>query len=495
MQILFVSSRSCSVLLAEDGDYYLSTPVRLWLNGAYRGEETRSVVSLYDLRPDTEYTVTAKGDAETRISFRTLRESVSLDVRRFGAAGDGEHDDTPALQAAILCCPPEGRVMIPAGTYRTGPVFLKSGITLELKENAVLALDTDRSRFPVLPGVTFTENGEYLLGSWEGNPLDCFAGALTGIGVADVKIIGRGTVDGRAAEGDWWISPKVKRGAWRGRLFYLRDCLNIAVQGITFRNSPSWNLHPTFSRDLLFCDVAVEAPAVSPNTDGFDPESCSGVRMLGTRFSVGDDCIAIKSGKIYMGRTYKTPCEDLEIAYCAMLDGHGGVTVGSEMAGGVRNVRVHHCYMRGNDRGLRIKTRRGRGKQAVVDNIRFEHVRMDGVKAPMVVNCFYFCDPDGHTPRVQDRKPQPVDEGTPTIGEIVFEDVRAENCRACAAYVLGLPEQPVRQITIRNCTFTFAPDAEPMIPAMADGVEPVSRGGIITANVEQVETENVVIRG
>ena len=132
MQILFVSSRSCSVLLAEDGDYYLSTPVRLWLNGAYRGEETRSVVSLYDLRPDTEYTVTAKGDAETRISFRTLRESVSLDVRRFGAAGDGEHDDTPALQAAILCCPPEGRVMIPAGTYRTGPVFLKSGITLEL---------------------------------------------------------------------------------------------------------------------------------------------------------------------------------------------------------------------------------------------------------------------------------------------------------------------------------------------------------------------------
>ncbi len=495
MQVLFVSSRSCSVLLEENGDYELRKPLCLKLNEEPRGEETRSVVSFFDLQPDTAYTLTAArdGEAEKRISFRTLKETVSLDVRRFGAAGNGEHDDTPALQAAILCCPPGGRVMIPRGTYRTGPLFLKSGITLELKEGAVLALRTDREAFPILPGVTFTENGEYLLGSWEGNPLDSFASALTGIGVEDVKVIGRGIVDGCASAENWWKDPKRKKGAWRGRLLYLRDCRNITVQGVTFRNSPAWNLHPTFSKDLLFCDIAVEAPAVSPNTDGFDPESCSRVRVLGTRFSVGDDCIAIKSGKIYMGRTYKTPCEDLEIAYCAMLDGHGGVTVGSEMAGGVRRVRVHHCCMRGNDRGLRIKTRRGRGEQAVIDDIRFEHVRMDGVKAPLVVNCFYFCDPDGHAEWVQDRKPRPADETTPTVGEIVFEDVRAENCHGCAAYVLGLPERPVRKVLLKDCVFTFAENARPMTAAMADGVEPVCRQGVISEFADQVLLENVQI--
>ncbi len=495
MQELFVSSRSCSVLLDAEGDYYLRTPLRLRLNGKDRGVTDRSVLSLYGLRPDTEYTLTAAAEAgaEQSLTFRTPGEAVSLDVRRFGARGDGAHEDTAALQAAICCCPPDGRVRVPAGVYRTGPLFLKSGITLELQQGAVLQLITDRDRFPVLPGVTFTAGEDYLLGTWEGNPLDCYAAALTGIGVRDVRIIGQGIVDGQAPAGDWWENPKVRRGAWRGRLLYLRDCENIAVQGITFRNSPSWNLHPTFSRNLLFCDVAVEAPAVSPNTDGFDPESCRGVRMLGTRFSVGDDCIAIKSGKIYMGSHYRTPCEDLEIAYCAMLDGHGGVTIGSEMAGGVRNVRVHHCYMRGNDRGLRIKTRRGRGEQAVVDQIRFEHVRMDGVKAPMVVNAFYFCDPDGYTPRVQDRNPQPVDASTPTLGEIVFENVRAENCQACAAYVLGLPEKPVRRVVLRNCSFAFAPDAKPMVPAMADGVAPVCREGILTEFVDEVVTEQVTI--
>ena len=499
MKTLFVSSRSCCVLLDPQGDYYAREPRTLYLNGREIGAEERSVISLYGLWPDTDYTLESRtegGVAET-LSFHTDAEYCTLNVRRFGALGDGEHDDTAMLQAAILCCPAGGRVLIPAGNYRTGPLFLKSHITVELAPNAVLSLLADRMAFPILPGVTRTtdEGDEYLLGSWEGNPLDSFAAALTAIDVEDVRIIGPGVVDGCAQQSDWWVNPKIKRVAYRGRLLYTRNCRDITVQGVTFRNSPAWNLHPTFSQDISFLNVRVEAPSNSPNTDGFDPESCRGVRLLGTVFSVGDDCIAIKSGKIYMGKTYKTPCEDIEIAWCAMLDGHGGVTIGSEMAGGVKHVRVHHCYMRGNDRGLRVKTRRGRGEDAVVDDIRFEDVRMEGVKTPLVVNCMYFCDPDGKTAYVQSREKQPVDDTTPAIGSICFERVRAAGCQACAGYILGLPERPVKEVLIRDCEFDFAPDGKPMVPAMAANVEECQGRGLIAWFADAVTLKGVRMEG
>lgn len=499
MKCLYTSARSCTVLLDPQGDYEARAVRRLELNGRDLGEENRSVCSLFDLWPDTDYRLVSfvDGAKEDELAFHTEAEVCTLNVRRFGAKGDGKNDDTPALQAAILCCPAGGRVLVPAGTYRTGPLFLKSHMTLELQKDATLALVTERSRFPILPGMTRTtdEQGEYLLGTWEGNPLDCFAGALTGIGVEDVHIIGQGVVDGCAQLGDWWPNHKVIKGAFRGRIFYLRDCVNVTVQGITFRNSPSWNLHPCFSRKLSFLNVRVEAPYNSPNTDGFDPESCQDIRMLGTVFSVGDDCIAIKSGKIYMGQKYHTPCENIEIAWCAMLDGHGSVTVGSEMAGGVRHVWVHHCLMRGNDRGLRVKTRRGRGKYAVVDDIRFEDIRMEGVKAPLVVNAMYYCDPDGHAPYVQSREKQPVDDTTPTIGTVCFERVHARQCQACVGYVLGLPEKPVEQLILRDCDFVFSDTAQPMEPAMAEGVEACARRGLIAQYVDRLILDGVRMQG
>ena len=496
MKILSVTSRSLSVLLDENGHYDAREKAALMLDGAFLRDENRSVATLFNLLPDREYTLQAlwPGREET-IRFRTEKESVSLSVRRFGAVGDGVRDDTAALQAAIACCPPGGRVVIPEGRYLTGPLFLKSHMTLEIKENAVLCLKTDRAAFPVLPGVTFTPEGEYLLGSFEGNPLDSFASALNLIGVEDVRLIGPGVVDGRAGEGDWWQDPKVRRGAWRGHLLFMKDSRNILTEGITFRNSPCWNLHPSYSENLTFLSLRIEAPYRSPNTDGFDPQSCSGVRMLGTLFSVGDDCIAIKAGKIYMGMKYHVPCENVEIAYCAMLDGHGGVTVGSEMSGGVKHVRVHHCLMRGNDRGLRIKTRRGRGKYGVIDDIRFEDVTMEGVKVPLVINSLYYCDPDGHSPRVQSREPMPVDDTTPTVGDIVYERVTARGCTGCVAYILGLPERPVRRVAMRDCAFSFLKDAAPFLPAMADGVEEVANRGILYSGVEKIDMENVTMEG
>ncbi|MBQ9326280.1 MAG: glycoside hydrolase family 28 protein [Clostridia bacterium] len=493
MQSLYVSSRSCTVLLDPQGFHEASQPRDLYLNGMHLGMEQRSVATLFHLEPDTEYTLSALvNDSSESLAFRTLPERISLDVRRFGAVGDGSHDDTPHIQSAILACPHGGRVRIPAGTYRTGPLFLKSHITLEIQKDAVLKLRTDRESFPILPGVTFSDydREDYLLGSWEGNPLDCYAGAITGLGVEDVTILGEGIIDGCGPDGDWWIQPKIRRGAWRPRLFYTRDCKDIRLIGLTFRNSPSWNLHPTFSENLDFLNLRVEAPYHSPNTDGFDPESCRNIRMMGTVFSVGDDCVAIKSGKIYMGRTYQTPCENIEIAYSAMLHGHGGVTIGSEMAGGVRNVRVHHCLMDGNDRGLRIKTRRGRGQNGIIDNIVFEDISMKHVSAPLTANAFYFCDPDGRSEYVQSREKKPKDASTPCLGRIAFHRVHAEDCGACLAWVLGLPEAPMQVLEMHDCHFTMAENAVPMAPVMAEGVEEVTSRGVHAENVLHLDLKH-----
>ena len=497
LSCLLTTSRSAVLKLFDGGKYHTLQSYRVVMNGETVLETNRTITSLYGLKPDTEYQI-AVLDGETRaaaIIIRTLEESVSLNVRRFGAVGDGVHDDTPAIQAAISCCPAKGRVRIPAGDYLVTPLFLKSHITIELQEGARLLLCTDRNRFPILPGVTFTQDSEYLLGTWEGNPLDCFASALTGIEVEDVRIIGPGVVDGQGDKGDWWVNHKIRRGAWRPRLLFLNRCKNVTVHGVRFMNSPSWQLHPFNSDDLVFADLQITAPANSPNTDGFDPESCKHVTLTGVHFSVGDDCIAVKSGKIYMGQKYHAPCEDVDISHCLMERGHGGLTTGSECAGGIIDVRMRYCVMRDTDRGLRVKNRRGRGQNAVTDKILFDHVDMERVGAPLVVNCLYACDPDGRSEYVQSREPLPVDERTPRIGQITFRHVNAQDCGACAGYFLGLPEQPIESLLMEDCAFTYAPDAKPFVPALAEGVEACLHQGLVVYYADQVTLRNVSING
>ena len=139
----------------------------------------------------------------------------------------------------------------------------------------------------------------------------------------------------------------------------------------------------------------------SPNTDGIDPESCKNVNIIGNHVHVGDDCIALKSSKLFLGMKLHVPCENVIIRNCCLSRGHGGLVIGSEMSGGIKNVTVTQCLMDHTDRGLRVKTRRGRGKYAVIDGLAFRNVVMDGVLTPFVINMFYFCDPDGRTDYVQ----------------------------------------------------------------------------------------------
>lgn len=498
IKTLFVQARSVTVEIPDGGLYQTQRPYRLLLNGQEAGQTDTVITSLYHLTPDTEYALSVLDGEDTlaQCTFRTEKESFTLNVRRFGAVGDGVHDDTAAIQAAILHCPANGRVLIPAGDYRVLPLMLKSHVRVEIARGATLLLETDRSRFPILPGMILSqdETDDLNLGSWEGNPLDMYAAFISGMDVEDVVLYGEGVLDGQGDKGDWWVNCKVRRGAWRPRMFFLNHCRHITVQGLTFRNSPSWNLQPYFSQHLRFLNIRVNAPANSPNTDGFDPESCEDILLAGAHFSLGDDCIALKSGKLYMGQRYKTPCQRIEISHCLMENGHGGMTCGSEMAGGIQHVHLHDCLMRNTDRGLRVKTRRGRGEQGVIDDIVFENVRMEHVGTPYVVNCMYFCDPDGKSAYVQSREKQPMDERTPRIGTVAFKRVKATDV-TCAGYFLGLPEKPIEAVVMEDVTIDCAADAEPMQPAMAGGVPQVTRTGIVAVNVEKIIMKRVEIRG
>lgn len=496
---VMVTARNAVIEIADGGKYFAKAKYCIRVNGTEVLTADKTIVSLYDLKPDSDYTVEIFEGAEKKggVKLRTAHEFVTLDVRRFGAKGDGIQDDTHAIQAAVLACPRDSRVLIPAGTYRITSLFLKSHTRIELAEGAELKAFTEREKFPVFPGMieSYDEEEQYNLGSWEGNPLPMYTGIICGVDVEDVVIYGRGTINGNASKEDWWKDPKGYKDVFRPRLFFINGCRNVILQGVTCCNSPSWTLHPYFSSDLKFIDLNVLNPADSPNTDGCDPESCQNVDILGVRFSLGDDCIAVKSGKIYMGRKYKVPSENILIRQCLMENGHGAVTLGSEMAGGILNLTVEDCVFRHTDRGLRVKTRRGRGKDAVLNNIIFRNLELDHVMTPLVVNSFYFCDPDGKTTYVQSREPYPVDDRTPSIKKLVFENMRCTNCHVAAAYFDGLPEQKIEEIVMRNISVSYAESPKCDVPAMSVGVPKSSRRGLYAHNVSKLTLDNVVIEG
>lgn len=496
---VMITARSASVEIADGGRYFTKAGYEIYINDEYYGTTDTTITGIYGLKPDTAYEISVRenGREAGRVSLHTEKEFVTLNVRKFGAKGDGVQDDTHFIQAAIMACPPKSRVLIPAGAYKITSLFLKSGLRLELEKGAELKADTERTHFPTFPPVleSYDEESEYILGTWEGNPLPMFSGIICGVGVEDVIIYGEGIINGNASKENWWHNPKVMNIAFRPRLFFLSNSKDVSLQGVTFMNSPSWTLHPFFSDNLRFIGVKVQNPSDSPNTDGLDPESCKNVEILGVRFSLGDDCIAVKSGKIYMGRKYKRPCENLRIRQCLMENGHGAVTVGSEMAGGVINMTVEDCYFRHTDRGLRIKTRRGRGRDAILDGIVFRNLTLEHVMTPLVVNSFYFCDPDGKTEYVQSREPYPVDERTPSIKRLIFENMDCTDCHVAAAYFDGLPEAKIEEIVMRNISISYAENPKCDVPAMSEGVEASSKRGLFARNVARLTLDRVKIEG
>lgn len=500
-EIIFKTARRITIELLDEGIVETS-PYDILLDGQVYARSSRIVQSIGGLKPGQEYVLQVRrGDQASKpLTFTTKNEFVTLNVRDFGAKGDGLQDDTPFIQAAINCCPPESRVYIPEGIYRISALFLTSGLTLDLAKGAVLSAYTDRSRFPILPGLidSYDEESEYNLGTWEGNPLEMFASILTGIHVHDVVITGEGVLEGNASYENWWKGEGREKigGAFRPRMIFLNHCRNVTVQGLTIQNSPAWTLHPYFSDNTRWIDLQVENPKISPNTDGMDPESVDGLEVVGVRFSLGDDCIAVKSGKMYMGKKYKKPSQNIEIRQCHMCFGHGAVTLGSEIGAGVRHLHCHHCRFEHTDRGLRVKTRRGRGRDSVVEDIYFDHIQMDGVLTPFVVNSYYWCcDPDGHSEYVRSKEPLPVDDRTPAVRQLAFKEIEARNCHVAATFIYGLPEEKIDEIVFENVSIDFDPNPTADYPAMMADVEPCTCRGMFVSNCRKLVLRNVRIQG
>lgn len=496
IKTLFTSQTSACFEWQNDLPYFKEKEYKIYLDGKEILSANTNVFSIFDLTPDTEYIITSDAFVGEH-KFSTKNESAAVNVRDFGAIGDGVNDDTTAIQTAINCLPKNGRIYFPAGTYLTAPLCLKSHITLDIPEGARILATTDRSRFPVIPGkiLDHVNRNEHHFGTWEGNAISMYQALIFAQHAEDISIVGRGIIDGNAPKAGWWLDFRTNP-IGRPRLVFFNRCNNVHIHGIHACDSASWQMHPYFSRNVSFLDMFISAPKDSPNTDAIDPEACDVVNIIGCRFSVGDDCIALKSGKIEIGSKFKQPANLHTIRNCLMEFGHGAVTLGSEMAGGVTNLTVNRCVFRHTDRGLRIKTRRGRGKDAIIDGVVFENIKMEGVLTPIVINMWYnCCDPDRNSEYVWSRKALPVDERTPYLGTFTFRNMTCLDCEVAACYCDGLPEMPIKEINVENILFTYSENAKPSRPAMREFMEEFCRVGMYFDNVSKLTVKNVELRG
>jgi polygalacturonase len=402
-----------------------------------------------------------------------------FNVRNFGAVGDGQALDTASIQAAIEACHQSGggTVAFPAGEYVTGAIFLRSHITLRIDAGARLLGSQDPADYPVIPS------------RWEGASQPTHASLISGIDLEDIAITGRGTIDGRGAL--WWKMHREKTlRAPRPRLICFEGCFNVSIEGVTVTNSPSWTIHPLRCTNVNVDKVTVINPYDSPNTDGINPDSCRYVHISNCYIDVGDDCITIKSGTEKDGGEKRSACENITITNCTMAHGHGGVVIGSEMSGDVRNVTIANCVFIGTDRGIRLKSRRGRG--GLVEDIRVSNLVMKEVLCPFTMNLYYAPGAWGD-PTISDKRPHPVDESTPRFRRIHYSHITARGVKLAAGFLFGLAEMPVEEIEFSDVAIEMAAEAEAGYAEMADDIEQMQRGGFFVRNARGLRLHNLSI--
>ncbi|MFO7448350.1 MAG: glycoside hydrolase family 28 protein [Ignavibacteriaceae bacterium] len=405
-----------------------------------------------------------------------------FNIVNYGAKGDGETDCTEAFAKAIEECTGSGggKVIVPEGTFLTGPIHLKSNVNLFVSEKAVVKFSTDFKKY--LP-VVFSR--------WEGVECMNYSPLIYAYEAKNIAVTGKGVLDGQAGFDNWWgwnnkkESP-TKQTAGRNKLFemavnnippeerimgeghYLRPpfiqpykCKNILIEGVTFKDSPFWFIHPVLSQNISVIGVTVKG--MGPNNDGCDPESSKDVLIKDCYFDTGDDCIAIKSGRNTDGRRINIPSENIVIQNCEMKDGHGGVVIGSEISGSVRNVYAEDCRMDSPnlDRALRIKTNAVRG--GVVENIYMRNVKVGEVgEAVVKINYYYEEGDEG--------------EFIPKVQNVHVENVTSEKSRY-GIWIRAYENSPAENITLKNCAFSN-----------------VAEGNVLE-NVKEFHTESVTING
>ncbi|WP_240755230.1 glycoside hydrolase family 28 protein [Pedobacter sp. SYP-B3415] len=380
-----------------------------------------------------------------------------FDVRKYGARNDSTGNAGPAIKKAIEAASAAGggTIFFPAGKYLTGPIHLKSNITVLISAGAELHFSDNFDLY--LPMVK---------SRYEGVDVTSFSPFFYAYKAENITIKGEGLIDGHGKK--WWDfvegykqdqprsrwqlqfdalnkdillpdDPKqMKRGFLRPPFIQPMYCTNVRIEGIKIRNSPFWTINPEFCDNVTIHGVTINNPH-SPNTDGINPESCRNVHISDCHISVGDDCITIKSGKDAPGRSKAAPCENITITNCTMLSGHGGVVIGSEMSGGVKKVVISNCVFDGTDRGIRIKTARGRG--GVVEDIRVSNIVMKNIRDQAIVLDMQYAK----------TTPEPLSERTPMLRNIHFSSITAQGKEA--VYLNGLEEMPVSNISFTNMNF------------------------------------------
>lgn len=377
-------------------------------------------------------------------------------LRTLGAVGDGVTDCTAAFAAATRACAAAGGgvILVPTGQWLTGSIELPSRTTLRLEGGATILGSRDPDRYPQRQR------------PWEGMLRQTREALVWAEQAEDVAIVGEGTIDGQGE--DWWAAVRNRSplGAMRPQLISLRLCRRVRVTGVRLVRSPSWTIHPWRCENVHIAGVTITNPPDAPNTDGIDPESCRDVLITGCVIDVGDDAIVLKAGASEDGAGEFPPCERVVISDCSIVRGHGGIVIGSEMSGGVRDVQVANCLLRGTDRGIRIKTRRGRG--GWVQNLSVANVTMREVGCPLVAQMYYRYTGlrEADVPWVASREPQPVDARTPRIRQLRITGLTAVDVTGpCLGFLYGLPEAPIESVSLRDCR--LAHRAEPD-PAMAE---------------------------
>ena len=352
------------------------------------------------------------------------------DARAHGAKADGVTKDTKAIQAAIDDCANAGggTVRLIGGTFLTGPILLKSNITLEIEKGAVLLGSPDRADYPM---VTFARNQTV-------QPL------VSAVNAKNVAIVGEGTIDGNGKV--WWdyIIGAKEAGVLGndhprpfGVLF--DHTKHVRMEGVTVQNSGFWQIVPYYADDVVIRNIRVLAPK-SPNTDAIDPFSSSNVVIDHVFASTGDDNVAIKSGAINSPGP-DAPSRNITITDCTFENGHG-ISIGSEIAGGVQNVRVERVSFKGTDQGIRIKSARDRGND--VSEISYKDITMVDVKTAILITEYYpHAAPEGDVPA------EPVGRLTPKFHDISIENLTATGSGS-AGTIVGLPESPVLGLTMKN---------------------------------------------
>ena len=372
-------------------------------------------------------------------------------VTRHGAVADGATDNTAAFAAAIAEANRRGggRVTVPAGTYATGPIHLLSRVELHLEAGSTLLFSTDPNAY--LP-VVFTR--------WQGVELMNFSPLIYAFEQHDIAITGEGVLDGQASAANWWawksletpdfnlLSAQADAGVpveqrVYGAGFHMPPafvepyrCERVLIQGVTFRNSPFWHLHPTLSRSVTIEGVTVDSNG--PNTDGCDPECCDGVLIDHVTFNVGDDCIAIKSGRNADGRRVNVPSRNIVIQNSSFANGHGAVTIGSEMSGGVRDVYARDLSLTsaGLQSGHRLKTNSVRG--GYIRNTNVYRVAASAVGGPVLLIDFNYGEGDTGT-------------FPPTVTDISLSEWTVTTCKQ-GWNAIGYSTDPVGTIKLSDVT-------------------------------------------